>query len=331
MIGIYKITNTINHKVYIGQAGKGLNTISGRIKNHLSSLKSNNHCNKHLQSSWNKYTEIYGIECFTFEVIEECSKDELDIMETYWICYYQSYDRRYGYNKDFGGSSGIPTEETRKKISYSRKGFKMSDGQKKKISKANTGENHPNYGKYLSEQTRFKISEANKISQKGRIYSEQTKMKMSESHKGISTWNKGLTKDDNKILEEIGKKISKALKGKPTWNKGLSKDNNEIIFNTGKKISEANKGHYVSEETKQKIRDAQKGEKSHRYGVPPTNKINFTDEQIQDILIRIIKKENRSEIAKDYKCSESTLKNIKWRYKDLFEELKDSLVWDEIR
>ena len=57
----------------------------------------------------------------------------------------------------------------------------------------------------LSEETKLKMSEANK----GKKLSEETKLKMSESHKGQIPWNKG-----KKNSEEHNRKIGKAMKGK---------------------------------------------------------------------------------------------------------------------
>jgi len=48
----------------------------------------------------------YGIENFSFEIIEECSKEQLLEREKFWITYYNSY--YYGYNCTFGGDmSGL--------------------------------------------------------------------------------------------------------------------------------------------------------------------------------------------------------------------------------
>ena len=95
MIGIYKIENKINGKVYIGQSIH----IKKRWYEHKYQLNSNCHCNTHLQLSWNKY----GQDNFTFVVIETCQKDELDDKEMYWIEYYKSYDELNGYNISIGG------------------------------------------------------------------------------------------------------------------------------------------------------------------------------------------------------------------------------------
>ena len=74
----------------------------------------------------------------------------------------------------------IFSEETRKKMSESKKGKKLSEEHRKKISESRKGENHPMYGKKHSEETRKKMSE----SHKGHTVSEETRKKISESKKG---------------------------------------------------------------------------------------------------------------------------------------------------
>ena len=91
MIGIYKITNLITNKVYIGSA----KNIDIRIKAHISKLKGNFHINKHLQSSYNKYGETN----FKFEIIREVSNNILRRAEQFYINKYQSINPKYGYNK----------------------------------------------------------------------------------------------------------------------------------------------------------------------------------------------------------------------------------------
>lgn len=95
MIGIYKIENNTNGKIYIGQSVN----IQRRWCCHKSELNCNTHPNKHLQSSWNKY----GEKSFTFSIITECEISELDKLEMCYIKKYKTYDEHYGYNLTIGG------------------------------------------------------------------------------------------------------------------------------------------------------------------------------------------------------------------------------------
>lgn len=96
MIGIYKIVNQINKKVYIGQSVD----IEARWKKHKNTYKNQNahEYNYHIYRAMRKY----GVENFTFEIIEECTASELDDKEKYWIKYYDSY--KNGYNETEGGN-----------------------------------------------------------------------------------------------------------------------------------------------------------------------------------------------------------------------------------
>lgn len=93
MIGIYKITNTTNGKCYIGQS----RDIEARWAKHLSTYKSS--------PEWELYRAFkkYGIAAFSFEVIEECSIEELNEREVYWIAQFDSFNN--GYNMTLGGEA----------------------------------------------------------------------------------------------------------------------------------------------------------------------------------------------------------------------------------
>lgn len=90
---IYKIENTVNNKVYIGQT-KDPNK---RRRDHFRRLKNNKHENPYLQVAWNKY----GENNFTFEVIDE--GENYNQLEKYYIKKYKSNDNNYGYNILPGG------------------------------------------------------------------------------------------------------------------------------------------------------------------------------------------------------------------------------------
>lgn len=95
MIGIYKIENKVNGKVYIGQSVD----IDRRQREHMRALNKSVHTNSYLQNAWNKY----GAEQFAFEVLEECDLNSLDDREMYWINTYDSFNRNMGYNRTLGG------------------------------------------------------------------------------------------------------------------------------------------------------------------------------------------------------------------------------------
>lgn len=97
MVGIYKIENLINSNKYIGQS-------------------------KNVQQRWNKEKRVafqedaheydyplskafrkYGVENFSFEILEECSQEQLNERERYWVAYYDSFYN--GYNQTLGGDS----------------------------------------------------------------------------------------------------------------------------------------------------------------------------------------------------------------------------------
>lgn len=93
--GIYKITNLNNKMSYIGQA----TNLKERFKEHCKAgIGIDAICNK-------LYTAMQkdGVENFTFEVLEVCTRTELNEKETYWINYYST--QSYGYNMTRGGSA----------------------------------------------------------------------------------------------------------------------------------------------------------------------------------------------------------------------------------
>ena len=78
------------------------------------------------------------------------------------------------------GKHGVYSEETLKRMSESHKGRKVTDEVRKRLSKINSGKNHPQYGIKRSEETRKKLS----LAGKGRITSAETRKKLSDLHKG---------------------------------------------------------------------------------------------------------------------------------------------------
>lgn len=91
---IYKITNLINQKSYIGLTRR---TPELRWKEHINTVYGEKGRRHHLHNAILKY----GPENFEFKILEEVSEDELNNREKYWIKYYNTCDN--GYNETYGG------------------------------------------------------------------------------------------------------------------------------------------------------------------------------------------------------------------------------------
>lgn len=98
MCGIYKIENNLNHHIYIGQSVN----ILDRWRHHKTRAfnKSDTSYNSSLYKAFRKY----GLENFSFQIVEECDRNSLNEREKFWIKYYDAYDN--GYNETEGGNSG---------------------------------------------------------------------------------------------------------------------------------------------------------------------------------------------------------------------------------
>ena len=98
---IYCITNLINNKMYIGQTSR---IWQERWKDHLESARDLNN-----QRPLYRAMRKYGIENFSFSIIENCSDNDLNEREQYWINKKQTWMAEYpdnGYNLTRGGNNG---------------------------------------------------------------------------------------------------------------------------------------------------------------------------------------------------------------------------------
>lgn len=164
-VGIYKITNKINNKCYIGQS----TNLKSRISSHKSMLKNHNEDNDLL----NKATKKYGYENFKIEIIKYCKEEELDLYEQYYIDYYKSHKKENGYNIELGGSTHKHlSKEQIEKMKKTKKGKLM-------------GKENPFYGKTHTLQAKKKISEKNKNNKYclGRFISKETREKIGNANR----------------------------------------------------------------------------------------------------------------------------------------------------
>lgn len=117
---IYKITNTVNGKVYIGQTIKSLNE---RKRGYWVECKYKKTNCRLITRAMRKY----GFEKFVFSILEDNinSQVELDNRERFYIKKFNSTNRQVGYNMEMGGNSvGKHSDETKTKIGLAQMGVK---------------------------------------------------------------------------------------------------------------------------------------------------------------------------------------------------------------
>ena len=110
--GVYKITNDVNNKVYIGRT-KNFNRRFSQYKSAFQD-RSVRHINEYLLKSMIKH----GFEKFKFEILEICSFEKQPERELYWMIHYNSLDREFGYNLRLDTDESLVIDQrTRDKIS----------------------------------------------------------------------------------------------------------------------------------------------------------------------------------------------------------------------
>lgn len=154
---IYKTTNLINGKIYIGKSTKNNKNYLGSGRTLLKAIKK------------------YGRENFKREIIENDINDIilLNLREIYWIEYYNSRNKKIGYNITKGGEFLIGTnlikqengmygrnhtEESKRIMSLHRTGIPVSDEFKLKASTNSSGSRNPNFGVMATEEKKIKLS-----------------------------------------------------------------------------------------------------------------------------------------------------------------------------
>jgi len=234
---IYKTTNKINGKKYIGKDSKN-------NPNYLGS-------GIMLQKAIKKY----GKKNFTKKIIEECKDEQhLDEREIYWIDYFDAVDSDDFYNLADGGC-GI---SSRTMYNY----WKNHPEKRVELSEKMSGENNHFYGKTHTDEVKKLCAEGGYF-HKGKKRSEETKKKIKEGIKNS---------DHAEIMRspEMSKKISEATKKgmddpkvreKCAYWKGKTQSK-EMVEKRSKKVSKALKGKPKSEAHKQALKEAWKRRKN---------------------------------------------------------------------
>lgn len=181
--GVYKITCKVNGKFYIGSS----NNIHHRWIVHRCELNTHKHKNKHFQNAWNKY----GKDSFQIEVLEIVEQDKLIEREQYYLDTMKPFGD-VGYNLGLKANAGLfgrqLSDETKARMSASKKGIPMPEYQRIALSKILTGRKlsvaHVDKirvalsKRIITEETRAKLSR----SKAGRSLSQSTKDKLSKHY-----------------------------------------------------------------------------------------------------------------------------------------------------
>ena len=149
---VYKITNKLNGRSYVGKTTRSIEERFGEHARHKKFLVDKAICK-------------YGRENFLVEVIEECETiEQLNEREIFWIAELNTKVPN-GYNLTDGGEGTLnPSKETRAKMSA-----------------AQSGGNHPMYGKHHKPETLTKMS----ATRRGKHLSEVARAKLSVAKKGV--------------------------------------------------------------------------------------------------------------------------------------------------
>ena len=217
--GIYKVTNKINGKVYIGQSVD----IGRRWREHMTT-KDDIYFHKAIQK--------YGVENFEWEVIERCKKKDLDAREIYWIEYYDSFNKGYNCTKGGDGNSGEGNPNWKGGISldpeYSKQWYEANKEKMK--------EYYEEYYEANKEELKEKQKEYYEVNkEKKKEYNEVNKEKRKQQMKEYYETNK----------EELKEKAKQHMKEYYEANKEKKKEyyeaNKEKIKQYMKQYNEINK------------------------------------------------------------------------------------------
>jgi group I intron endonuclease len=220
---IYKATNLVNGKVYIGQTTMPLYK------------RKSSHIRNKLKTGFAGAIEKYGKDNFIFEEIYTAfDRNELDKSEEFFIEHFRSTEKDFGYNLVKSATNSTKgykhTPENIRKMTEGRMRTRVykphTEEAKLRISQSKKGTVPHNKGVPVTEEMKSRISDTLKEKYKDSNFktkqcshlknpSEATKKKMSESKKG------------SKASEETKAKISVALKG--TCNRWKNRNNKPTL------------------------------------------------------------------------------------------------------
>jgi len=282
---IYRITNTLSNKVYIGQTIQP----KTRWRTHKYNAK-HNKTNQYIHKAMNKH----GIDNFTFEIIaefeglEDCNKSEASFIQKY-----NAQNKEFGYNIKPGvrKKGWKHSEETRQQLSESWHNIHSLDSLEK-MQKDNIDRKH-------SEESIKKMSESHKKNLHSANYKEGYQPSEETKQRRRETFNKTY---GSKVCNAPGCERTDGYRHEGVRYcemhvQRIIKFGSTDIPNRPNK----NIGRVVSEETRAKLSTSLKGRKVH-------NRIEFTEEQIKLIISYT---ESAESLAEKYNVSRNVIKRVR--------------------
>lgn len=208
VVGIYKITNIIKDKPYIGQS-KNIKKRWEKHRNYTSGSRA-------ITSA----LKLYGLDNFTFEIIHRCIVDDLDKWEIHYIKKYDSLSPN-GYNLTTGGRRPVWSKVSRDRLRNAKLGKKASSATRLKMSIARRGikrskESIEKTRQFHIGRKRTKLTCQNiRRSLLGRKLSRQHKINIGKGLLGRKHSPEAILNMKKPNTEQHNKNISKGLKGKP--------------------------------------------------------------------------------------------------------------------
>ena len=253
--GIYKITNKINGKVYVGSAVN----FNNRWKEHLRELRKEKHHSSALQNAWNKY----GEDNFEFSIIEECERTRKVLLgrEQYWMDTLDSVAKGYNIAKTAGSQLGMKmspeaiaarvekntgkkrTPETKALMSEVQSNrspewcANISASKKRYWAEKGTdsikGENNPMYGKSPSQETLEKMSRS--LTGKKRTPEQRAKMRETQSKRPQEVNDKiaASLRGGKRTPEQIARFSEVQSNRSPEWRNNISSSKKETWASKG--------------------------------------------------------------------------------------------------
>lgn len=211
---VYKITNKITGKIYIGITNQGSGT---RYRHHWYEARIGDPCPIH------KSMAKYGEENFTLEIIDFAETyEELKEKEKFYINKFNSMDRSIGYNLTEGGDGTfgkMHSDETKEKIRQKALGRKASEETKKKMSMTRMGKCSDKQKEHLSKIAKIRakkvyqydknlnfIAEYDSIreaSEKTGINRDTIRLQLKNPPSNINDWRIKFIWKDHRIEEEL--------------------------------------------------------------------------------------------------------------------------------